>query len=150
MHPTIDSLKPSHTCQVSIPRSTRVSVHVPANCQLPSITRLANQARFHMPNKVPVLVYLETSLKRQLSSFDVYFSQSHNTLLPKYSWIKLFADGYPSRKNCKSLVPQKYKRIQYILHDLSLKKSIRVGDVIVWCVEMPSPRGQSNSTTHAG
>ena len=37
-------------------RSTRVSVHVPANCQLSSVARLDNHALFHMGNKASVLL----------------------------------------------------------------------------------------------
>ena len=57
-------------------------------------------------------------------SIDVHFQQLHNTLT-KYLWIKLFADGYPSHKSCKSLVLQKFKRIRYIRHGLPLKKSVQ-------------------------
>ena len=111
LHRTVDSLKSSLTCQASFPCSTQVSVHVPANCQLPRVARLENQALFHMGNKVPVLLVprdVTIMSERQHSSFNVHF-----TLYCPNSRIKLFADGYPTRKNYESLVPRKFKRIQY-------------------------------------
>ena len=99
-------------------RATRVSVHVPANCQLPSVTRLTNQALFYIRNKaLDLLVPRDVTIKpeKQHSSFDVHFQQLCNTLLPNNLQIKLFANGYPNRENCESLVPWKFKHIRYMV-----------------------------------
>ena len=44
------------------------------------------------------------------------FSYDFTHFCSKYLQIKLFVDGLPNCKDCKSFVPQKFKRIWYVLY----------------------------------
>ena len=77
-------------------------MYVPANCQLLSVTRLDNQALFHMGNKALVLLVprdVTIMPERQHSAFDFHFQQLCNTSLPK-SGFNFFMKGYPNHENC--------------------------------------------------
>ncbi len=71
----------SLSAYASFPHSTRVFLHVPAKCQLPSQSSLANQAQFHIRNKALVLLVPRdiTNLERQHSSI---FQQLCHTFQP--------------------------------------------------------------------
>ena len=82
----------SRTCELSATerRQGRQSSPIPYGQQSASPT--CTQRRHKKP-------------ERQHPWFDVHFQQLHNTVLPKYSGIELFVDGYPSHENRESLLP---------------------------------------------
>ena len=59
--------------------SFAVSIHVPANCQLPSIARLANLALFHMGNKARVLL-VRRDVTKSLKCNTHCLTSSYTTL----------------------------------------------------------------------
>ena len=91
----------SCTCELSATEHCQAGQFSPIRYGQQSTGPTCTQWRHKMP-------------EMQQLSFDVHFQQLHNLLLPKYLRIKLFADGYPNRKKCKSLVPRKFKCIRYI------------------------------------
>ena len=79
-----------------------VSVHVPANCQLPSVARLANQALFHMGNKAPVLL-LPRDVTKSLKCNTRRLTSRYTTLYCPNN-RGLFVDSYLYCENRESLV----------------------------------------------
>lgn len=154
MHRTIDSLKP-----LRILSGVLSSFH-PSVC---SCTRELSATERRQAGQSSPILYDQQSTgptctqRRHIKACMATladqrpFQQSRNTLLPKYLWLNyLWMATRVTKTATKVYFHKNLSAYGIYVMICPIRNLYGDGDVIVWFVEMPSPREQSNSAMHTG